>query len=1425
MNKYDDVKMNANVNMKSIDDIDDIDDIKSTTKIEPVPFKELFRFYKTEDIVMLLTGCVFAAIGGLCFPGINIAFRNMMDSTAASATSKDQTKNAVMFMEIVALTLGTSLFLAYGLVSWAASRNSRHVRQAYVESLLTQDVQFFDEAKAGELASYTAEKVNELQQGLAKKFAELVQAFFQMAGGFAVGFYFSWELALVILATTPLLGLATMTLVKTVSQFEKGVEAYKAADAVATESLTAIRVTNALNIQPIMAKRYDSHLGLAEKEAATRTWKAAFSGGSLFGTMFLMYSLGLWYGNKIVADSMDDALKKYPAPDELTDSSSISWGNHTVFAQPYCGMYEPSFIASGSQAYTQCMCKLEYPAGYESPNCGCGYKELSAISSLLGSSSDVCISGGTIVMVFFSVLFGGFALGQAGPAFEALAKARIAAAKIYRIIDRVPANGIDTRKPTGNELSLPIKGDIEFRNVHFAYGTLNRKVFSGINLKIDGGTVCALVGQSGCGKSTIARMLERFYDPQQGGCIMLDGVDIRSLNINSLRDAIGIVSQEPLLFEASIAENIAAGAISSVKSTISEEDIERAARVARAHEFIQNFPDGYNTIVGGKNAKLSGGQKQRIAIARAALRNPPVLILDEATSALDTENERLVQAALDALVSDGSRTTIVIAHRLTTVRNADKIVVLGKPGNDPSLGSEVMEEGTHDELMKLGPNGKYRSLVGLSKDYDIASKSSSSTMKKSSSKASFASLASAENTLIDGKGFSGGGGGKSDSYANLSELSKDDSKRKKKKSDQRYEVKTSRIWSYSKNEYPLVIFGCVVAIINGCIMPAVAFVFAEIMALFFNFDTDYMRERSEILALAMFGVAVAALLASGVQGGVFGIVGERLTTRLRSHAFRAMLRQDIPFFDNSENSVGALTQILSVETSKVRNMTGQSLGGFIQTIGALGFGLGLALSSSWKFGLCLLAAVPILSIGEMMNMKNLSDGGASAITDSTKKSSSVVSEAVQMIRDVQAFGLEKRIAGLYGNLLIEPSREERNESMRAGATFGISQAVTMGFYGYAFWLGGYFIERGDLSFIDFMKALWALGFCAAGAGQAAMFMGDKAAGGSAASRIFELIDRKPPIDTNPFLESGEARAIPLTSSQAKDGKIIENYKGSIEFQDVKFSYPTRDAPVLNGLSLSVKAGETIALIGTSGSGKSTAVQLLERFYDAVARKSLLTNNNTDKDEDSNKDELNSLVIPGDDCGRVLLDGVDIKDLDVMWLRAQIGLVEQEPVLFSGSVHDNIASGSPTSKATRDRVIEAAKIANAHEFIMNMPQGYDSDVGVGGALVSGGQKQCIAIARAIVHEPKILLLDEATSALDNESEKLVQSALDAVIANGKQRSTIVIAHRLSTIRNATRIYLLENESGSGSVVAESGSHDELMRKGGKYELLRNAYDDK
>ena len=250
------------------------------------------------------------------------------------------------------------------------------------------------------------------------------------------------------------------------------------------------------------------------------------------------------------------------------------------------------------------------------------------------------------------------------------------------------------------------------------------------------------------------------------------------------------------------------------------------------------------------------------------------------------------------------------------------------------------------------------------------------------------------------------------------------------------------------------------------------------------------------------------------------------------------------------------------------------------------------------------------------------------------------------------------------------------------------------------------------------------------------------------------------------------------------GKSLDSVEGNIKFENVHFAYPSRrDQPVCQGYNLTVEAGATVALVGASGSGKSTAVSLVERFYDP-------------------------------DSGVVTLDGVNLRDLNVRWLRQQIGLVGQEPVLFSGSIGFNIATGKPGS--TSEEVEAAAKMANAHAFIMEFPEGYDTEVGEKGGQLSGGQKQRIAIARAMIKNPSILLLDEATSALDNESEKVVQEALDDLLAKQK-RTTIVIAHRLSTIRYADKIAVVDK----GSIV-EEGSHDQLMAKGpdGYYYKLNN-----
>jgi len=1371
-----------------------------------VPLSTLFRFYQPFDVALLVVGMVFAAVGGALFPAVNVAFGNLLDSTAVGDVGS-QINAAVVAMEIVAVSLGTSLTLGYWLTSWAAARAARNMRSACVKSMLAQDISFFESKKAGELATLMGATVNDFQMGMSKKFAELIQSFFSMGGGFGVGFYFNAELSGIILSTVPLLGVATYFLIKAIQDQQKGNKEYESAGAVATETIGAIRVTNALNYQDVATNRFKANLGRAQRHGAKQIWKASFSGGGLFASMFVMYALGLWYGAKLIADSKASALVKYPPPTGLTDVTDPTWGSHALFARSKC-VYtnEPSKNYTGD-SLLQCACNLDYSMALlnTSPNCGCGHRLSTTFGGVLDSAASPCLTGGTIVMVFFSILFGGFALGQAGPAFEALAKARMAAYKAYEVIDRQPANGIDARTPTGSELAAPIRGEIVFKDVDFEYNP-ERPVFSGLNLTIEGGKVVALVGASGCGKSTVTKLIERFYDPTRG-IITLDGIDIRNLRIDKLRANIGIVSQEPLLFEASIADNIAAGrpqAISGAKASMDE--IVAAAEAASAHDFIMSFPNGYDTMVGGKNSKLSGGQKQRIAIARAALRNPSILILDEATSALDTENERLVQDALDSLVhsvAGGQRTTIVIAHRLTTVRDADKIVVLGSKDASAGLaggagsahGSVVLEQGTHDQLMALGSKGMYRNLVGLTK-------SETKRVKRSASTGSLHSSVGASTFKQANK-------------------ESDNTKQQDKATVEVYKVSAARVWKYSMEDIPLLVTGMFFAVANGCVMPSVAFVFAELLTVFYMDDISYMRERSAILSGAMGAVSVGAFIVMGIQGGIFGNIGERLTTRLRVHLFRSIMRQDVAFFDEKENTVGSLTTLLQADTTKVRTMTGQSFGSVIQAAAALTFGLTVSLTASWKYGLVLLACVPVLSIGEMLNMKNLAD--ATTLDETVAAGSARVSEAVTMIKDVQAFGLEEKMSTNYDAAISTTTAEERRKALRTGGAFGLAQALTMGFYGFAFWWGGQLIKKGELNFMDFMRSLWALGFCAAGAGQAATFAGDNRDGTASAGRIFKLIDRVPPINAQPFVKVSEieetARQVPKSSADAdekKYGKVIDGLSGKIEFKDVFFTYPTRDAPVLGGLSFEVNPGETVALIGQSGSGKSTAIQLLERFYEIVR-----VSKQVAADDDGKAFKI--AVEGAGSAGKVYIDGVDLTELDLMWFRSNVGIVEQEPTLFSGSVHDNIAAGMPGGVATREQVIAAAKTANAHEFISRMPEGYETDVGIGGGRVSGGQKQRISIARAIINDPRILLLDEATSALDNESERLVQAALDGLLADGSKRSTIVIAHRLSTIRNADKIYLIDNANGDGGVVAESGTHDQLMARGGKYKALVSAYD--
>jgi len=305
-----------------------------------------------------------------------------------------------------------------------------------------------------------------------------------------------------------------------------------------------------------------------------------------------------------------------------------------------------------------------------------------------------------------------------------------------------------------------------------------------------------------------------------------------------------------------------------------------------------------------------------------------------------------------------------------------------------------------------------------------------------------------------------------------------------------------------------------------------------------------------------------------------------------------------------------------------------------------------------------------------------------------------------------------------------------------GFVQGWTDAVMIWVMAIIFWFGGKRVAGGHTDFEGLFIPIFCISYLAMGMGQANNGVVNAGKAAEAAARVFEVIDRKSKID---FLSDAGARP--------------KDCKGRIELQNVHFTYPARlDQKVCNGYNLVVEAGTTVALCGASGSGKSTAIQLIERFYDP-------------------------------DQGNVSLDGVNIRDLNVTWLRQQIGLVSQEPVLFSGTIAENIAMGKPG--ATRAEVVAAAQMANAHTFISEFPDAYETDVGEKGGQLSGGQKQRVAIARAMIKDPAVLLLDEATSALDTESERIVQAALDSLLTSSKKRTTIMIAHRLSTIRNAAR----------------------------------------
>ncbi|TQD70680.1 hypothetical protein C1H46_043775, partial [Malus baccata] len=886
-------------------------------------------------------------------------------------------------------------------------------------------------------------------------------------------------------------------------------------------------------------------------------------------------------------------------------------------------------------------------------------------------------------------------------------------------------------------------------------GEVMNVVFAVLNGSL--GATAALVGGSGSGKSTVISLIERFYDPQAGE-VLIDDINLKEYQLKWIRQKIGLLSQEPVLFTCGIKDNIAYG-----KERATNDEIRAAVELANAAKFIDKLPQGLDTMVGEHGAQLSGGQKQRVAIARAILKDPRILLLDEATSALDAESERVVQEALDRIMI--GRTTVVVAHRLSTVRNADTIAVIHR--------GTIVEKGPHSELIK-DSEGAYSRLIRLQEMRAVSEKTNVNDHDRPEI-SSVDSRRHASPRFSNLRSISWGSSGRRNSgrhslsisfgvptAVGVLEAAPPGSNIPDSKSSRvPPEVSLRRLAYLNKPEIPVLLLGTIAAAVNGVFSPFLGVLLACITKTFFE-PPHEVRKDSKFWALIFIVLGLASSIAHPLRQYLFAVAGCRLIKRVRSMCFEKVVYMEVSWFDDPEHSSGAIGARLSADAASLRGLVGDGLGLVVQNLATAVAGLVIAFLANWQLALIVLVLLPLLGVNgycQVKFMKGFSADGKKMY----EEASQVANDAVGNIRTIASFCAEEKVIELYQKKCEGPIKKGIRQGLISGIGFGLSFFFMYSVHATSFYAGARLVSAGKTTFSDVFRVFFALTMATIGVSQSGSLAPDVSKAKSSAASIFAILDRKSKID-----------------SSDESGTTIENVKGDIELHHVNFKYPTRpDVLIFQDLCLTIRHGKTVALVGESGSGKSTVISLLQRFYDP-------------------------------DSGHITLDGIEIQKLQLKWLRQQMGLVSQEPVLFNETIRANIAYGKE-GDATEAEIIAAAELANAHRFISSLQQGYDTIVGERGVQLSGGQKQRVAIARAIMKAPKILLLDEATSALDAESERVVQDALDRVMVD---RTAVVVAHRLSTIRSADLIAVVKN-----GVIAEKGKHETLINvKDGIYASL-------
>ncbi|RMD44957.1 hypothetical protein DV735_g9, partial [Chaetothyriales sp. CBS 134920] len=771
-------------------------------------------------------------------------------------------------------------------------------------------------------------------------------------------------------------------------------------------------------------------------------------------------------------------------------------------------------------------------------------------------------SVGTVFTVVLSITLGATAMAIIVPQLQSITNASAAAAELFAIIDK--ESKLDPLSPDGKQPSN-CRGNIQVRNLCFAYPSRPQaQVLHSLNLSIPASKTTALVGASGCGKSTLVGLLERWYVPTSGE-ILLDGVDLSEYNTAWLRRQIRLVQQEPVLFRGTVFENVARGFVGSQTSLAQEEQmklVEEACKSANAHDFIVDLPHGYHTQVGERASMLSGGQKQRIAIARSIISDPKILLLDEATSALDPRAEKVVQDALNRV--SANKTTLIIAHKLATVRKADNIVVMSH--------GKVVEEGTHNELLER--DGQYAALV---RAQDLGSKHAEPSFIKEQEDVGLERSATLQRE-------------KSEPLS----LGHDDDGDEEEQKLARGTLNLSLvrcIWTVLSEQrdlygwFSLIFFGC---LIGGGSYPAQAIVFSRLTVVF-TLQGREARDEADFFSLMLFVLALANLVGYFAIGWSCNEVSQAVTTRYRLEMFERILGMDAVFFDRPENSSGALTSKLSSLPTALQELISTNIGLIFIVLVNLVSSSVVAIAYGWKLGLVVVfGGLPVL-VGAGFVRIRLEQKSEQEVGKPFSDSAALATEAVTSIRTISSLTLEGRIMDEYNATLQGIVGRTCRSLFITMFWYAVSQSVDFLIMALGFWYGSRLLASGEYTTPQFFVIYISVIFGGQGAGQFFSYTTSITKAKVAANYIF-------------WLRTLKAKIVETEENKDKRPPLSEGGKdGALAVEEVEFRYAQRDtARVLRGISMNIAPGSYAACVGPSGCGKSTLISLLERFYDPTS---------------------------------------------------------------------------------------------------------------------------------------------------------------------------------------------------------------------------------